>query len=177
MTVLRLPNVDEFRQPFIEPLGHLAMQAAYADNELIELCSQIPSEGSPHQMRLEDVAQKLRNWDKKAEAFVRLRIHMIADAGLRDQALDALTRFETLRTQRHRAIHDAIEVGISGSGDMYDVSALAVEYRRGKQSTTVSLNAVTPEVIADLACQLYDLQRDINSVTYALTRAEGDPVD
>ncbi|MBP2558006.1 hypothetical protein J2857_000757 [Neorhizobium galegae] len=175
MNVLRLPNVDEFRQPFIEPLGHLVMQAAYADNELIELCSKIPSEGSPHQMPPEEVAQKLRNWDQKAKAFVHLRINMITDDRLRDQASDALTRFDTLRTQRHRAIHDAVEVGIFGSGDTYEVSALALEYRREKSCTTVSLNTVTPEVIANLACQLYELQRDLNSVTYALTRVEGYP--
>src|SRR5438132_135150 len=39
---MKLPPVDVFRAPFIEPLGHLVMQAAYAEDALIELLPSAP---------------------------------------------------------------------------------------------------------------------------------------
>lgn len=162
---MKLPPVDQYRAPFVEPIGHLAMQTAYAEDELIELCANIPS----HKMANEEVAHQLRNWNAETLGFIDQRLSLISDNGLQDQARDAIKRYDELRVARHRAVHDAISIGLMVHDDGYDVKAMGVEYRRGKGSTSIHYNYVTPDVIADLACQMYDVQKDFNMITSTLT--------
>lgn len=168
MQQLRLPPVDEFRAPFVQPIGHLAMQAAHAEDELVTMCACIPRNFAPEQMSRDAAAHKLRNWPA-AEDFIAERIALIAESHIKAKAQDAVTRYLALRDKRHRAIHDAVSLGIFGQGEEYEVVPLGVEYRRNdRHSTTMLLNRVTPEHIADLACQLYEVQKDLNAVTYYL---------
>jgi hypothetical protein len=170
---MKLPPVDKYRSRFIEPIGHLAMQSAHAEDELISLCSRIPFDGSPSQLSREDTAQKLRNWNDSTRQFVDERLSLIPSDQLRDQAYDAVCRYQELRSLRHRAVHDAISLGIFDAGDgSFVAQALSVEYRREKQETSVYLNPITPEEIADLAYRMYEVQKDLNAVTYALSAKE-----
>ncbi|MDX1127433.1 hypothetical protein GOL24_24555 [Sinorhizobium medicae] len=165
---MRLPPVDVYRAPFIAPIGHLAMQSAHAEDALITLCASIPFEGSPDQVSQGDAAHRLRHWNDEARAFIANRVSSIGDPDLRKQAEDAIERYASLRVSRHRAIHDAVEVGIHEAGDAVVVHALSVEYRREKISTSVRVNSITPEMIADLACEMYDVHQDLKAVTYSL---------
>lgn len=167
---MRLPPVDVYRAPFIEPIGHLAMQAAHAEDALITLCASIPSEDSPDQISPGDAAHRLRHWNDEVRVFIEKRLSLIGDPDLRKQAEDAIERYASLRISRHRAIHDAVEVGIYETGEAVVVHPLSVEYRREKISTSKRLNPITPEMIADLACQMYDVQQDLKAVTYSLRR-------
>lgn len=165
---MRFPPVDVYRAPFIEPIGHLAMQSAHAEDALITLCANIPFEGSPDQMSEGDAAHRLRHWNEDACAFIRNRLSLICDTDLRKRAEDVVERYASLRMKRHRAIHDAVEVGIHETGDAVVVHALSKEYRREKITTSMRLNSITPEMIADLACQIYDVQQDLKAVIYSL---------
>lgn len=158
---MRIPPVDEYRLPFIVPLGHLAMQAARADNELIALCART----SQPELPTTEVAHNLRNWSSEAKAFTRARIDLIRDQSQRERAIDALQRYESLRKARHRAIHDAVELGIEGDGPLYTVVPIAIQYeRQDRVRTAEKFNPVTPEMIADLAYEFYEVQQDLGSI-------------
>lgn len=164
------PPVDQYRMPFVEPIGHLTMQAAYAESELITLCATIPYDGSPHQMSPSDAARHLRNWNEATRMFVENRLLLVTDKHWQDQARDAFERYCALRVLRHRTVHDAIEVGIfGGHGDQpATVHALGVQYKYDKSATAVLLNRVTPEVVAQLACEMFEVQQDLNTITAAI---------
>ena len=158
---MKLPHVDVYREPFIVPLGHLAMQAARAENELIALCART----SNPPISDADAAHALRNWGAPAKAFALSRLDLISDAAQRDRALDAFHRYDALRDARHRAIHDAVEVGIEGDGPLYSVVPLSIQHKRTDRATTVrTLTKITPEAIADLACEYYEVQQDFGSI-------------
>lgn len=161
---LRLPPVDVYRAPFIQPIGHLAMQAALAEDALIGMCAEIPASFAEEQMNYGAAAHELRNWGGPAESFIASRLALLADE-LRAQAEDAVSRYAKLRLQRHRAVHDAVTVGIFGSAEYYYVEPLAVAYIREGKSTVQSVTKVTPEAIAELACELYEVQQDLQLVT------------
>jgi hypothetical protein len=168
MLNLRLPPVDEYRAPFVQPIGHLAMQAAHAEDELVTMCACIPKNRAPGQMTRDAAAHRLRNWPDAIQ-FIHERVSLIAEPGVRANAEDAVARYIALRDRRHRAIHDAVSIGIFGKGDDYQVVPLGIEYRRNdRQSTTMLQYRITPELLADLACQMYDVQKDLNAVTYFL---------
>ncbi|WP_157928859.1 hypothetical protein [Pararhizobium haloflavum] len=169
---MHLPPVDEYRAPFIEPLGHLAMQAAYADNNLINLCAVIPFEGSPNNLAIEVSAAELRNWNRESRQFVRDRIALISQPDLRQSANALVDRFSNLRMQRHRAIHDAIDVGLFGNERAgYYAKPLAIEYAQPrKEPPQQRFNAVTPDKIAALACEFYELQKDLDMIAFQLDR-------
>lgn len=118
---LKLPPVDVYRAPFIEPFGHLIMQAALADEALIKLCAEIPSTHYEEPVDYGAVAHELRNWNNKAKEFVGSQILMISDPYLRDRATEAVGRFDVLRDLRHRAVHDAVAIGVYGGNMSYYV--------------------------------------------------------
>ena len=166
---MRLPPVDIYRAPFVLPLGHLTMQAAYADLELIGLCAIVPFEGSDLQMQGVEVAARLRNWGPSTVEFVVQRLLMIGDENIRSQAMEAFQRFQFLREQRHRMIHDAIELGLFEEPGGYEVGALQVQYiKAGKGNSVRQLERVSPEAIAALACEFYELHKDLDAVVYGL---------
>lgn len=165
---MRLPIVDQFRQPFIEPLGYLVMFAAKADGELVRMICASRGEAVGANV----VAHELRNWTAEAKGYVLAALSEIADGDLRQNAVALIDTFESLRDRRHRAVHDTWEVGIFGSEeDGYEVRPLRVGFVRQDKATTVeSIVEVAASEIAALACEYEDLARDFGTVTYTLSR-------
>ncbi|TKT78411.1 hypothetical protein [Aquamicrobium sp. LC103] len=171
---MRLPYVDQYRAPFVEPIGHLAMQAAYADNNLFALIAECSKADLAFTVTIDTAAHELRVWNEDAKSFASQRIALIVDPGLRNEALDALSRYGSLKTKRHRAIHDAVDVAIFGNDEVgYAPKPIQIEYRKVSKTTTESWeNKITPEMIASLACEMHELQKDIDHITYVLGRVE-----
>jgi len=163
---LKLPPADTYRAPFVEPIGHLAMQAAQADQTAIALIAAIPFDGSSDQLAPPYVESRLRYWNASADAFAKGRLSMITDPDLRRQAEESLDRFKRARNARNRVIHDAVEVGIDLDGSVH---SLAVQYAEGED---VWLHKVTPEQIAALAREIYDLNQDLK-IILSLVRNSG----
>lgn len=163
---LRLPPVDKYRLPFIEPLGHLVLNAARADNALINLVAAV-SNTSPSA-----VAHTLRNWGPETRAWVLQAINRVDDADddLADQAKALVATFHELRERRHRAVHDAVEVGIFGGPEGgYEVRPLHEGYVRSGKTTAYRLEPVTPKALAALAYELHDLAALLEAVEARLT--------
>lgn len=154
----KLPPVDVYRAPFVEPIGHLSMQAAQADQAVVALVAAIPFDGSPDQLAPLDVDARLRNWTEQARLFALSRLSLIPDPDLRAQAEEAIKKFEWLRNARNRVIHDAVGIGLDFDGSAH---ALAVEYRKGHG---IMLHKVTADQVAALACDLYELNQDLQFI-------------
>jgi hypothetical protein len=157
---LRLPPLDVFREPLVEPLGHLVLQAAYLDNALyLLIASMLPFGQST---TVEQVAHRLRNWDGTfvSEAVVKA----ISDGQLVGDLLAYFARVAEAREMRHRMVHDAMEVGLDDApGGGYEAVILQEGYQRSsKQQTVRKLTRVAPEDIAALAYALYDLRIEID---------------
>ena len=58
---MRLPPVDVFREPLVEPLGHLVLQASYLDHALYSFVAMMLPFGP--ETSIEQVAHRLRNWE------------------------------------------------------------------------------------------------------------------
>jgi hypothetical protein len=155
---LKLPPADIYRAPFVEPIGHLAMQAALADQAVVNLLAAAPFSGSPLQAQIIEVDESVRNWDAKAKQYAEKRLSLIGDADLRQQATDIIARYERVKRGRNRIIHDAVEVGIDFDGEAY---SLAVEYRK---KSGVWTHKVTAEQIAAFACWVYEFNQDIRLI-------------
>lgn len=142
---MRLPPVDVYRAPFIEPLGHLVMNAAHAENSLIELCALVNGDGQDADGRraaYEVAAAKLRNWGAPAQTFVAETLNRIVDADLRTAAIDALAQLEASREDRHRAVHDAVDVGLyEEDGEKWSVAPLRTRYHKSGER---EITPVTP---------------------------------
>lgn len=152
---LPLPPVDEFRQPFIEPLGHVTLQAAYLEQNLVRLSAlletppkhrfqnPIPTEGS---VKLNDA-----RFEKRLLAAVKA--HHPLGNGAAKKVREA---FE-LRKRRNRFIHDAAEV-------LYELQAdgrltVAVHARRPNADPAKGeayLTKVEPHQVASLALDIYE---------------------
>lgn len=172
---LRLPPVDVYRAPFVEPIGHLAMQASKAEQLVFDLCAAIPFDGSPDQLHPGEAEQKCRNWTAKAEEFVADRLALLSQDTTREAAATAINTFLRIKEFRNRVIHDAVEVGIDFDGKAF---ALAVQYHRdGKNRTEVFLHPVTPEQIADLAYEFYELCKDLEAVIYTVRHGSIDRIE
>jgi len=166
---LRLPPVDDFRRPLMEPLGCLILHAAWFDHALIDFMALLrgPDTSST------EVAHKLRNWDS---SFLTETI----DAANVDNQLAVdlhafIGRVEVLRKRRHRVVHDAIEVGADGnSADGYVAMLLREGFERhGKERSAHRLTKVTPEEIAAIACTYYDFQLEIDTFVGRLRASSG----
>ena len=163
---LRLPPVDIYRAPFVEPIGHLAMQASKAEQLVFDLCAAIPFDGSPDQLHPGTAEQKCRNWTPKAEEFIAERLALLPHEETREAAATAISAFLRIKDFRNRVIHDAVEVGIDFDGKAF---ALAVQYHRdGKNPSEVYLHRVTPEQIADLAYDFYELCKDLETLIHTV---------
>lgn len=167
---MRLPNVDQFREPFVLPIGHLAMQAAYAEAQLIGLCS---TTSLPEAEPIGAVTKKLRNWTESAKRYAVRRALLIRDEGIRHAAIEAIGRYDDLREQRHRAIHDAIDVGLEGEEDSgYAVVPLGVQNAPSTRHEVGGprLYQLTAEKLAELACELEDVQKTFAMIIWHLER-------
>jgi hypothetical protein len=172
---LRLPPVDIYRAPFVEPIGHLAMQASKAEQLVFDLCAAIPFDGSPDQLHPGTAEQKCRNWTPKAEEFITERLALLSHEETRQAAATAINTFLQIKDFRNRVIHDAVEVGIDFDGKAF---ALAVQYHRdGKNPSEVYLHRVTPEQIAHLACEFYELCKDLETVIHTVRHGSIDRME
>lgn len=167
---LRLPPLDEFRRPLVEPLGHLVLQAAYLDNALYSFVAMMLPFGE--ETTVEQVAHRLRNWDS---AFVKESVaRAISDAALVEDVLDYFDRVGEARDKRHRMVHDRMEVGLDDGPDGLQAILLREGYQRSsKQSSVRKLNRVTPEEVATLAFALYDLRLEIDTLLARWREAGG----
>lgn len=158
--MVRLPPVDSFRLPLIEPLGHLVLHAAWLDNELIEFVAMLLPYGPD--TTVEQVAHELRNWN--AEFLKRTIDRAAPNAGLASDFHQFVDRLKALRDRRHRAIHDAMEVGIdtSGSDGRARSILLSEGYQRKGKMSEHALSPVTPEDIGAIASEYYDMRLEID---------------
>lgn len=159
---MNLPPLDVFRQPLVEPLGHLVLQAAYLDNALYSFVAMLLPFG-PY-TTAEQVAHKLRNWDA---AFIDKAIdEAIPDADLVKDLHDYVQRVGEVRELRHRMIHDAMEVGLDDApGGGYRAIILREGYQRSpvhRGHTFRTLARLEPDDVAALAFQFYDLRGEID---------------
>jgi hypothetical protein len=84
-------------------------------------------------------------------------------------------RLGELREERHRMIHDAMEVGIEDTPDGgYRVILLREGYvRKGKRTTHHQLTGLTPDDVAGLAHRYYDARVEIDGFVGRLYDAGG----
>lgn len=165
---LRLPPVDEHRQPLIEPLGHLILQSSWFDNALIEFIALLLPFGLDTTST--QVAHELRNWNDK---FVRCTIEgAIGDHELVTDLHQFIDRVARLRERRHRMVHDAIEVGIEPrpSGGFRAVLLREGYQRRSKVHSEHQVDAVTPDEVVALAWAYYELRMEIDTFFGRLPR-------
>lgn len=155
---MRLPPLDEYRQPLVEPLGHLVLQAAYLDNALYSFVAML---WGP-QVGIEDVANRLRNWDP---GYITAAVDdAIEDQRLAGDLKDYVSRIGRARDQRHRMIHDAMEVGVDDSSGRYRIIILREGYvRHSKGMTEHRFVRVEPEEVAALAMEFYELRIEIDT--------------
>lgn len=164
---MNLPPVDVYRRPFVEPLGHVVLNSALADNWLLELCAVINGKSlDTARSAYEEAAVVLRNWDARARAFVEETLSKIADAEVQRDAKDAVARFDAAREDRHRAVHDAVDVGIFEEGDGgYRAAALRTRYLKTGHRELVE---IAPEDVATLAYRFYDIAKDLEAIAIRL---------
>jgi hypothetical protein len=157
---MRVPPLDVFRQPLVEPLGHLVMQAAYLDNALYSFVALLigPETDSAQ------VAHELRNWDAR---FVDDAIAAaISDKELATDLHNYVRRVGEARDERHRMIHDAMEVGLDDApqGGFQAIILREGYQRRTKHETVRTLTRVTPDEVAALAYRFYDLRIEVDTL-------------
>lgn len=168
---LRLPPVDVYRQPLIEPLGYMVLHASWFENRMYSFISLLQPFGPD--TTLEQVAHKLRSWDRPwLELVVR---DAIIDEQLFEDVVEFLGRVDRVRSDRHRLVHDAMEVGILpigqlGDGGGYRAVLLREEYSRVDKSNSIrQIIPVTPEDVAAVASAFYDLGLEIDTFLGRLT--------
>ncbi len=168
---LRLPPVDVYRQPLIEPLGYMVLHASWFENRMFSFIGLLLPFGPD--TTLEQVAHKLRNWDLPwLEKVVR---GAIVDEQLLEDVVEFLGRVERVRGNRHRLVHDAMEVGILpigqlGDGGGYRAVLLREEYAKVDKSRSIrQMTPVTPEDVAQVAYAFYDLGLEIDTFLGRLT--------
>jgi len=167
---MKLPVVDQSRRPFIEPFGHLAMQAAYAEARLIDFCATPVLPDAPS---IGTAAKKIRHWDEAAKNFAIERAQKISHLETRDEALEAIRRYDELHRSRNRAIHDALEVGIDGDDQSgYAIVTLGAENIADRKNRPGDIHYYQqlPEHIADLACKLEDVHKTFEFIIWKLER-------
>ncbi|UXN70595.1 hypothetical protein N8A98_05215 [Devosia neptuniae] len=144
------------------------MWAANAEDALIELCGAVTNASAQDSLTIEQVAANLRNWPF-ARGFASELFAGIADPIRRARAIEVLDKYELLRERRHRSIHDAIDVGVfEVVGGGYLVQALQIGFVGTRQKTRQVLSEITPEVLANLASELYELYKDMDALIYEL---------
>lgn len=168
---MRAPSVDEFRQPFVEPLGHLVLNAAQADMALLELCAIVNRMGTDEaseQAAYAEAARKLRNHDKKTEVYLTATIEKIEGGHWKQAAADAIARFVEARKERHRAIHDVVDVGAFGNGtDGYYALPLRRKY---KPTGELQVSKITPTDIMQLAHRYHIIWMDLDVLVSVATK-------
>ncbi|MEQ1901599.1 MAG: hypothetical protein ABL866_12800 [Devosia sp.] len=157
---VRLPPLDTFRVPLVVPLGHLVLQAAYFDNAFIEFIAMLLPLGED--TTPEQVAAVMRNWEIK---FLHKAINdAVSRPDISTDLHAFVERIAKLRLDRHRMIHDAMEVSIGEKpGGGHEIMLLREGYERKDKLTNLRLSAVTPHDIGTLACAFYDARLEIDT--------------
>lgn len=158
---MRLPPLDVFRQPLVEPLGHLVLQAAFLDNALYAFIAMLLPFGPD--TTVEQVAHRLRNWD--ADFINQAITDAIPDATLAADLRDYVVQVGKAREQRHRMVHDAMEVGLDDdpSGGLRAIVLREGYERLSKHGSVRRLTRLEPDEVAALAYRFYDLREDIDT--------------
>lgn len=89
----------------------------------------------------------------------------------REQALQVICRYDKLHQSRNRAIHDALEVGIDGDEQSgYAVVSLGAHNVADQKDRPGGIHYYpqSPERIAELACQLEDVQKTLEFIIWNL---------
>jgi len=164
-----LPQVDRFREPFIVPLGHLTLAAAQCELALSELIA--TSEIHPEFIDLpcmfttavNSAALGLRRAGEKKFTNIKRKLVSVCSDNDRADMIEAIDSYYRLKEKRNRAIHDAIQVGITDEDEV-------VPLRISHQRRIYSVEHITPDDIASLAYELFVLTSDLNALTYRLKR-------
>jgi hypothetical protein len=165
---LTLPPVDQYRWPYIQPLGCLTLLAAQCDNELIDLIA-LARSGSREKISDSDyeaAADLVRHWKPNTEHEIVSSLN-VDDVHFVNSIKQALQQFGRLRDRRHRAIHDAVSLGWD---DDHGLLAITVGYPKKKGRATFTIEEVGPEVIAALACEFGELHADLEHCLYMLQK-------
>lgn len=158
-SALRLPPLDEFRLPLVVPLGHLVLQAAYLENEVYAFIAAMRPEGT--ETSAEQVAHKLRQWDEK---YIHAAIgRAIPDVALGQDLREYMERVKLARDERHRMIHDSMELGLDERSGSLRAIVLREGFVRSSGRTERRLKQVAPEEIAALAVRFYELRIEIDT--------------
>lgn len=166
---MRLPNVDQYRQPFVEPLGYLTLLAARVDLLMTDCIAIIFAGSDPHASGslFEKAADRIRHW-VAADSRKGLSNIGLLDAHAQDLIHDCLERYGKLKESRNRYVHDAVEVG----WDSHEgVSLLKIGFPKVQKKTSYSVESVTPDDIAALACEFGELRADLDLVRSMLLKA------
>lgn len=158
---MNLPPLDAYRQPLVEPLGHLVLQAAYLDHALYQFVAMLLPFGPD--TTVEQVAQELRNW--KADFVAKAINDAIPDEDLAKDLHEFMGRVGEARDKRHRMIHDAMELGLDDApGGGFRAIILREGYQRSvkHRQTFRTLARLEPDEIAALAFRFYDLRISID---------------
>ncbi len=172
-TDVRLPPVDCFRKPFIEPLGVLAYWAAQLEHGVIEFCA------STHMLdagatapdldasAVARAAKKLENWNRK---YLDERLSARPSAWQRE-AIAVIDRVEAVRENRNRLLHDMIDLGVEeASAGGYVVVPLKAGFPRKAQHPGLQLEPISPSMIASVAMEAYEACKDLEMVTNAVLK-------
>lgn len=163
---MRLPTVDEYRQPFIEPLGYLTLFVARVDLLMTDCIALALAGGDPEApaSSYESAAARVRRWPnanplKGLESIARLPPQIQLPFG------DCLARFSDLRDRRNRFVHDAVEIGWD---EDTGASTLKIGFPKVSGHPLYVAEPVTPDDIAALACEFGELRADLDHLRYVL---------
>jgi hypothetical protein len=173
MPPVELPPIDDFRRPFVEPLGCLTLLAAQCDQAVINVVA-LGRAGSWQRINSQlfaEASDVARHW-RASEAEKILASLNLVDEHLLSQVREALGQYGILRERRHRAIHDALVVGHD-----FDRGAvtMTVGYVKAAGKVTYNVGEVTPQDIAALARDFGDLRVYLEHCLWLLLRMEPGP--
>ncbi len=133
------------------------------DEKLVELVSMLT--GAPET----DVSSKLRNWSDAAREYLASAAEAASDEKHRQEARRIFSTLSELRELRHRAIHDAVVVGIFGDAQQgYTASPLRAGYVKSSGKTARRLETMSADGVAELAMRYYDLNGDAQVLLFQM---------
>jgi hypothetical protein len=143
--------------------------AALADNLLTDILaiSNAGSEELATATHFTKASGLVRHWGARERKKATQMIKDLPET-LRSAVTECLERFGALKERRNRAIHDAVDLGWDGENNR--LLALAIGYPKVAGETAFRIERVTPDVIADLACEYDELRADLEHCRYMLLR-------
>ncbi len=172
-TGLRLPPVDFFRKPFIEPLGVLAFWAAHLEHAVIEFAASThmledgPTAADLDPSTVARAAKNLENWNR---GYLDGRLGALPDEW-RGEVRAIIDRIEAVREDRNRLLHDMIDLGVEeASAGGYVVVPLKAGFPRKAPLRGLQLEPISPAIVAAVAMEAYEACKDLEMVTNAVLK-------